>query len=314
MEDPADPARLRSALDRAESALSRSRQAISQLEPGNFTVTEWQEACAAVGTLLAEFDVAANEVNAAFGLTSPQERILTYFRDRIGQVVGKHELRGVAAIYEWARRIRELRIDQGWPISSYSNRPDLRPGQYILEAGEPNDELLHDWTLARRTRELRISPKNRGLEYLKALCPRAATKDQLAYVMQIQSYAEHLRDLEEEGWHVQSNVDDPTLPSGSFRLVSLDLRPPRVRQLVKLRYQILDRDEYACRDCERTPTRDSIPLEVHRVRPAVQRGDNEPRNLITLCSECHAERHGVAMGATQDDLLGPGSEPPSVVR
>lgn len=311
---PEDHTQLNDPLRQAAAALSRSQEAISNLRTTELTVTQWQETCATVGNLLAEFDRAANEVNAMFGLTSPQERVLRYLLDHVGEVVGRHELRGVAAIYEWARRIRELRIDHGWPISSNNHRPDLRPGQYILEATEPNDELLQDWTLAKRTRDLGVSAKNRGLEYLKALSPRPATKDQLAYVMKTQSYTGRLQELDEEGWEIRSSFDDPALPPGSYRLISLELRPPRMRDAIRLRYQILERDSYACQDCLRAAVDNRIRIEVHRIIPAEQGGANEPANLVTLCSNCHAERHGVVEGTTDDELRSPRSEPPNVVR
>ena len=31
---------------------------------------------------------------------------------------------------EWARRVRELRRDEGWPIETNNDSADLRPGQY----------------------------------------------------------------------------------------------------------------------------------------------------------------------------------------
>ncbi len=37
---------------------------------------------------------------------------------------------------EWARRVRELRMDEGWPIETNNDASDLKPGQYRL-AGDP---------------------------------------------------------------------------------------------------------------------------------------------------------------------------------
>ena len=33
---------------------------------------------------------------------------------------------------EWARRLRELRDEEGWPILSHHDRTSLKPGEYIL--------------------------------------------------------------------------------------------------------------------------------------------------------------------------------------
>jgi hypothetical protein len=38
---------------------------------------------------------------------------------------------------EWARRIRELRDEEGWPILSHNDSADLRPGQYLLQDKPP---------------------------------------------------------------------------------------------------------------------------------------------------------------------------------
>jgi hypothetical protein len=66
---------------------------------------------------------------------SARQRILDYFISKgPGVVVDKTELIEVAKISDWARRIRELRDEFGWKISSFNDRSDLRPGQYILES------------------------------------------------------------------------------------------------------------------------------------------------------------------------------------
>jgi hypothetical protein len=48
------------------------------------------------------------------------------------------ELRAVAGgITEWARRVRELRSEEGYQIQTHNDRGDLKPGQYILEDAKP---------------------------------------------------------------------------------------------------------------------------------------------------------------------------------
>jgi len=69
--------------------------------------------------------------------SSGRDRILRYLRLNVGQVVDKESLSGVSGIFEWARRLRELRDEEGWPISSNENRRDLKPGQYVLEEDRP---------------------------------------------------------------------------------------------------------------------------------------------------------------------------------
>jgi HNH endonuclease len=307
---------LRRALDRAGSALEHVYEAVASLDASELTVETWQEASARVGALMAEFDGASKQVNKVFGLTSPRERILVYLRSRVSQVVNKHELSGVAAIYEWARRVRELRVEYGWPISTRTNRADLRPGDYVLEADSPDEELARQWWLGKRIRNDAALPsgKAKGLAYLKELSPNPADMDQLAFVMKIKSYARRLRELEEEGWDIRSNVDEAGLPPGSYRLASQEKRPPRVRRAIKLRHQILERDQFRCKECGRTPDRDGVTLQVHHKIPVNQGGTNDPSNLVTLCADDHAGRHAVAGGRTRDELLDPASEPDDIVR
>jgi len=48
------------------------------------------------------------------------------------------ELRAVAGgITEWARRVRELRNEEGYQIQTHNDRSDLKPGQYFLEDPRP---------------------------------------------------------------------------------------------------------------------------------------------------------------------------------
>jgi hypothetical protein len=82
---------------------------------------------------------------------SAKARIRNYFLEHIGEVVTKEDLIAVTPISEWARRVRELRDEEGWPILSYKNTltPDemelygldrqLKPGEYILAGTEKMD-------------------------------------------------------------------------------------------------------------------------------------------------------------------------------
>jgi len=253
---------------------------------------------------MAKFNGASRDLSAVLGLNSAQERILAYMRLRLGEVVDKDELSGVAAIHEWPRRVRELRVEHGWPIASNETREDLRPGEYVLEQDEPNAELASDWRVANEVRRLPGGAKHRLVEYLRRVFPRSADKERLAYVAKIQEWPRRMRELAEEGWQVVSNVDDPTLAPGEYRLKSPDQLPPLAREAIKLRYTILERDQFTCTDCGRSPRRgDRVALQIHHVRFVSQAGGNEPENLVTLCGDCHAGRH--AQQPTSDELLPP---------
>ena len=64
-----------------------------------------------------------------------RSKLRAYFLANIGRVVDSAELRPVAGnISEWARRVRELRTNEGFQIVTHNDRADLKPGQYLLES------------------------------------------------------------------------------------------------------------------------------------------------------------------------------------
>lgn len=66
--------------------------------------------------------------------TSVKSRLRAFLIANVGRVVTSRELQEVAApASEWARRVRELRDEEGWPISTHNDDRNLRPGQYRLD-------------------------------------------------------------------------------------------------------------------------------------------------------------------------------------
>lgn len=68
-----------------------------------------------------------------------KERIRQFLLANIGRVVTSTELRDAigTGVSEWARRVRELREQEGWPILSHNDSTDLKPGQYLLKETPP---------------------------------------------------------------------------------------------------------------------------------------------------------------------------------
>ena len=65
-------------------------------------------------------------------------RLRAHFLSNIGRVMDSAELRAIAGnISEWARRVRELRTEEGFLILTHNDRADLKPGQYLLESAKP---------------------------------------------------------------------------------------------------------------------------------------------------------------------------------
>lgn len=62
-----------------------------------------------------------------------KQKVLTFLLAHAGEVVIAKDLQEAAGwAAEWARRLRELRDEDGYQILSHKDRADLKPGQYIL--------------------------------------------------------------------------------------------------------------------------------------------------------------------------------------
>lgn len=76
--------------------------------------------------------------------SSVSAKIIEYFRRNVGEEITGEELKYLARDKkEWARRVRELRTEHGWPIvTKSSGRSDLAIGVYLLE--EDRQAYEHD--------------------------------------------------------------------------------------------------------------------------------------------------------------------------
>ncbi len=71
-------------------------------------------------------------------------KLREYFLRHIGEVLDSDTLRGIAGISEWARRVRELRNEEGYQILTHHDRSDLKPGQYVLEDPVPQPAFARE--------------------------------------------------------------------------------------------------------------------------------------------------------------------------
>ncbi len=168
----------------------------------DLTGDEWQEVSARVGERLAELRTAMVKVNEQFGLSSAQVRLLRYFRSHLNEVISGDALAGVSAIYEWARRVRELRVEHGWRIASGLTREDMHVDEYVLSEDKPDEDLAGHWRLAKEIRSRPGAGQDRALAYLQAIFPAAADQEQMLYVSRISSWSRRMRELDEQGWEI----------------------------------------------------------------------------------------------------------------
>jgi len=63
-----------------------------------------------------------------------KKRILDFLLANVGRVIEGEEIRAASGnVSEWARRVRELRDEEGYQILTHRDRRDLKPDQYLLE-------------------------------------------------------------------------------------------------------------------------------------------------------------------------------------
>lgn len=61
-----------------------------------------------------------------------KSKLRDYFKENVGFVLDSDSLREIAGTSEWARRVRELRNEEGMNIVTHNDRSTLKPGEYML--------------------------------------------------------------------------------------------------------------------------------------------------------------------------------------
>lgn len=74
-----------------------------------------------------------------------RKKLREFFLQNIGSVLHAEQLREVSGnINEWARRVRELRDEEGYKILSHNDRSQLKPGEYLLETAKPEPAFARE--------------------------------------------------------------------------------------------------------------------------------------------------------------------------
>ncbi len=175
------------ALGSVRNRLSRLLADIGDSEPPA-DPSGWLALRARIGRTLAGVQDALSHADGCFGIVSARARILQYMRGRLGEVVTKDALQGVAGISEWARRVRELREDEGWVIHSHITDLSMSPGEYRLVSDTPRTELVRGWAAAKEIAKLGrsgvgVDPAGRLLRLLERVRPHAVAVDQARHAI-----------------------------------------------------------------------------------------------------------------------------------
>jgi len=244
------------------------------------------------------------------GAKAARERILTYLKLFVGEAIDGEELQVVSGIQEFARRVRELRVQYGYNISTGVSSERLKPNQYVLESATPDGQAAEKWQTANSVRRGHGGAKDRILAFLKENVGRPVTGEQLAYVAKTRETGRRIRELRTElGYRVVTRFTGrPDLPGGVYVLESLDQLPVHDRRIPPDVYDgVLRRDNNRCRKCawsveQRRPGERRQFLEVHHIEHHGQGGANNEDNLITLCNVDHDDVH--RRGLIGDDFFG----------
>lgn len=69
-------------------------------------------------------------------------KILNFLLLNKGRIIEAKEIQQASGnVSEWARRVRELRDEEGYQILTHKDRADLKPGQYIIETDKRQPAL-----------------------------------------------------------------------------------------------------------------------------------------------------------------------------
>lgn len=236
---------------------------------------------------------------------SARDRLRQYFVQHVGEVLNAKELEVVGGISEYGRRVRELRVQEGYAIVTGSGGVDedglrLRRDEYILLRETPDVDAARRWAIANQVRRKRgVGARAKLLEYLQSNVGEVVTLEELRYVAKANDWPRRLRELRtEDGYIIATHFTGrPDLRPGEYVLE--DATPwaePHERRIPEtVREAVFSRDRNTCQACGWTRDRwtrdDPRHLVLHHVVRHADRGPNDEGNLMVLCNRCHERIH-----------------------
>ncbi|WP_316859783.1 HNH endonuclease signature motif containing protein [uncultured Cohaesibacter sp.] len=253
---------------------------------------------------------------------SARDRMLAYLLKYPKTLIDGDELMVVSGIGEWARRVRELRVQYGWTIYTgatltevVEDAPEivdeleamlrmkdfhLRPDQYVLMNVNQDREAALRWNQLNAIRKKPGGVKAKLLEYLRLNVGHVVTGEELRYLAKDnKEWARRTRELRtEDGWPVVTRMQGRSdLSVGAYLLEEDRQAEVHDRNIPDpVRVKALKRDKFCCTYCgwSRNNLNPDDPrkfLELHHLVDHVKGGANELDNLKTLCNVHHDQVH-----------------------
>jgi len=246
--------------------------------------------------------------------SAARDRILYYFREYPRIIINGDELLVVSGIQEYARRVRELRVQFGWGIASGVTIKEMlddkeeevphelkvmKPSDYVFLNEVQDRDAAHRWNVANAIRKERGSVRDKILKFLRTNVGKGVTNEELRYVAGDKTeWARRVRELRTEfGWPiVTKSTGRPDLDIGVYMLQADRQSPEHDRHILDdIRRTVLRRDAYKCQECnwshdEWNPS-DPRHLELHHIKYHAKGGTNIEENLKSICTVCHDKLH-----------------------
>lgn len=245
---------------------------------------------------------------------SARDRIIYYLCKYPHTIISGDELLVVSGIQEYARRIRELRVQFGWAIVSGVTAKEMcevesdevsnffrrmKPSDYVLLDEKLDRDAAHRWNVANKIRKEPLSVQDKIIKFLRLNVGREVTNEELRYVAGDKTeWARRVRELRTEfGWPIVTKTTGrPDLIVGVYVLEEDRQSPKHDRHIPdNIRRDVLRRDKYKCMECgwshDGWNKSDPRHLELHHIHPHVEGGKNVEENLKTVCTVCHDKIH-----------------------
>jgi biotin operon repressor len=198
------------AVDSLMDVARRLRDAAERVEAGESVRDELSAAAADIAGVVRRL---YGDRPAASHGQGARHRILAYLLEHLGEDVSGEQLAAVSGIQEWARRVRELRVEQGYDIVERGG------STYRLLRPEPDVERARRWQLMNEIRRRPGSAVDRVEALLSSLAGEVVSREEVEYVARTRDGDGCIRELREaHGLPIDSHAEDSGLGPDDFLL------------------------------------------------------------------------------------------------